>query len=58
MLQRRFAPSPLVGEGWTEADYHDPFIRDKLTTGGNWAIYPPIRWDYRALNLDPALSWV
>lgn len=34
---------------------HDSFIRDKLTSGGNWAIYPPIRWDYRALNLDPAL---
>jgi len=30
-------------------------MRDRLTSGGNWAIYPPIRWDYKALNLDPAL---
>ena len=43
------------GDFVTEADYQDPFIRNQITSGGNWAIYPPIHWDYRTLNRDPAL---
>lgn len=43
------------GDFVTEADYQDPFIRGQLTSGGNWAIYPPIHWDYQTLNRDPAL---
>ena len=54
-LWRTYPETTFGGDFATEADYHDPFIRDKLTSGGNWAIYPPIRWDYKALNLDPAL---
>ncbi|MBM3222264.1 MAG: ABC transporter permease [Candidatus Tectomicrobia bacterium] len=54
-LWHTYPETVFGGDFVTEADYHDPFIRDKLTTGDNWAIYPPIRWDYRALNLDPTL---
>lgn len=54
-LWRTYPETTFGGDFATEADYHDPFIRDKLTSSGNWAIYPPIRWDYKALNLDPAL---
>ena len=54
-LWRTYPETTFGGDFATEADYHDPFIRDKLAAGGNWAIYPPMRWDYRVLNLDPAL---
>ena len=43
------------GDFVTEADYQDPFIRNQITSGENWAIYPPIHWDYKTLNRDPAL---
>jgi len=43
------------GDFVTEADYQDPFMREQITSGGNWAIYPPIHWDYQTLNRDPAL---
>lgn len=43
------------GDFVTEADYEDPYIRDRITTGANWALYPPIRWDYKTLNRDPGL---
>ena len=33
-----------------------PFIRDPITTGGNWAIYPPIPWDYKTINKDRGLQ--
>ena len=49
-------PDTAFGGGFvTEADYQDAFIRSQLTSGGNWAIYPPIHWDYKTLNRDPAL---
>ena len=30
------------GDFETAADYLDPFIRDKLTKGDNWAVFAPI----------------
>ena len=54
-LWRMYPDTTFGGDFVTEADYQDPFIRDQITSGGNWAIYPPIRWDYKALNLDPTL---
>lgn len=44
------------GDFATEADYQDAFIRDTITTGGNWAIYPPIPWNYKAINKDRGLQ--
>jgi len=44
-------PETLFGGDFaTPADYLDPFIKDKLTSGGNWAIYPPIPYGSRTLN--------
>jgi microcin C transport system permease protein len=31
-------------------------VRQQITTGDNWAIYPPIPWDYKALNQDMGLQ--
>lgn len=54
-LWREYPDTTFGGDFVTEADYQDPFIRAQLTSGGNWAIYPPIRWDYKTLNRDPEL---
>lgn len=40
----------------TETDFTDPFIRATITAGDNWALYPPIPWDYAAINVDPKLQ--
>ncbi len=34
----------------TEADYHDPFVRERITTDGNWAIYPPNPHSFDSIN--------
>jgi microcin C transport system permease protein len=54
-LWHEYADTIFGGDFVTEADYQDPFIRDQITSGGNWAIYPPIHWDYQTLNRDPVL---
>jgi microcin C transport system permease protein len=36
----------------TEANYQDPFVREQISAGDNWAFYPPIPWDYRAINYE------
>ena len=40
----------------TETEYSDPFIKETFNKKGNWAVYPPIRWDYKAINFDPSLQ--
>jgi len=54
-LWHEYPDTTFGGDFITEADYQDPFIRDQITAGGNWAIYPPIHWDYQTLNRDPVL---
>ena len=38
------------GDFSTPADYLDPFIKDRITQNGNWAIYAPIPYGARTLN--------
>lgn len=38
------------GDFETPADYLDPFIRDRITSGSNWAIYAPNPYGPRTLN--------
>ena len=33
-----------------EADYHDPTVAAALNGKGNWAIFPPIRFDYQYID--------
>jgi microcin C transport system permease protein len=40
------------GDFATEANYRDPFVRKLITSDHNWAIYPPIPWDYKTINYD------
>jgi len=38
------------GDFHAPTDYLDPFIRERITTGGNWALYPPNPYGPRTLN--------
>lgn len=38
------------GDFVTETDYLDPFIRDQLSVGDNWALYPPNPYRYDTIN--------
>lgn len=38
------------GDFVTETDYLDPFIRDQLSAGDNWALYPPNPYRYDTIN--------
>lgn len=38
------------GDFETEADYQDPYLRELISQDGNWAVYPLIEWDYKAIN--------
>ncbi len=44
------------GDFVTETDYLDPFIRDRITTGNNWAIYPPNPYSYNTINYFSQLA--
>ena len=39
------------GDFLTYADYRDPYILGKIAEKG-WALWPPIRFDYRAINYE------
>ena len=41
------------GDFPTEADYRDPYVMDLIEEAGGWAIWPPIRYSYQTINLDP-----
>jgi len=38
------------GDFDSEADYLDPYVRDRITTRGNWALYPPNPYRYDTIN--------
>ncbi|MEJ2140786.1 MAG: ABC transporter permease [Gammaproteobacteria bacterium] len=38
------------GDFETEADYIDPYVRNLITEGDNWAIYPPNSFSYDSIN--------
>ncbi len=49
-LLRDYPETTFGGDFATPADYLDPYIRERLTTGGNWAVYPPNPYGPRTLN--------
>ncbi len=51
-LLRSYPETTFGGDFDTETDYQDPYVRELITKGDNWAIYPPIRWDYKTINFD------
>jgi len=45
-----YSEKTFGGDFETPADYLDPFIRDRITQGGNWAVYAPNPYGPRTLN--------
>jgi microcin C transport system permease protein len=40
------------GDFAVEANYRDPYILGNITSNGNWAVFPPIPWDYRTVDFE------
>ncbi len=47
---RDYSEKTFGGDFETPADYLDPFIRDRITQGGNWALYAPNPYGPKTLN--------
>jgi len=47
---RDYSEKTFGGDLETPADYLDPFIRDRITHNGNWAIYAPNAYGAKTIN--------
>jgi hypothetical protein len=47
---RDYSEKTFGGDFETPADYLDPFIRDRITAGDNWAVFAPNTYGARTLN--------
>ncbi len=47
---KTYPETAFGGEFETEADYHDPFVIQRLSEGGNWMIRAPIPHSYNSIN--------
>ncbi len=47
---RDYSEKTFGGDFETPTDYLDPFIRERITSGGNWAVYAPNTYGPRTLN--------
>jgi microcin C transport system permease protein len=49
-LVNSYPETTFGGDFPTETDYLDPFIRKQLSSGDNWAVYPPNPYGAKTLN--------
>ena len=49
-VAKDYSEKTFEGDFATPADYLDPFIKDKLTTAPNWAIYAPNPYGPKTIN--------
>ena len=49
-LFKDYSEQTFGGDFTTPADYLDPYIRDRITSGSNWALYPPNHYSFNTLN--------
>ena len=49
-IVKDYSEQTFGGDFPTPTDYLDPFIRERLTTGGNWALYAPNPYGPKTLN--------
>ena len=47
---RDYSEKTFGGDFETPTDYLDPFIRERITSGGNWALYAPNTYGPKTLN--------
>ena len=51
-LWRAYPETVFGGDFDTETDYNDPYIRERLTSSGNWIISSPNPHSYTSINLN------
>lgn len=51
-LLQEYPETTFGGEFDTETDYQDPFIRQQLSTGSNYALFPLNHHSYASINLQ------
>ena len=49
-LLKAYPETTFGGDFDTPADYLDPYVRDRLESGDNWAIYPPNPYRFDSIN--------
>ena len=49
-LVNSYPETTFGGDFLTETDFHDPFIREQLAKGDNWAVFPPNPYGPKTLN--------
>ncbi|MDH5784649.1 MAG: ABC transporter permease [Chromatiales bacterium] len=49
-LLKNYPETHFGGDFVTETDYLDPFIREQLMTGENWALYPLNPYNFNTIN--------
>ena len=49
---KSYPETTFDGDFDTETDYRDPYILEKITTNGNWLLFPPNPHSYDSINLD------
>jgi microcin C transport system permease protein len=49
-LWRMYPETVFGGDFETETDYRDPFIRERLTSGGNSVVFPPNPHSFNSIN--------
>ncbi len=49
-LLRSYPETTFGGDFRTATDYLDPFIRERLSSDGNWALFPPNRYRFDTIN--------
>jgi microcin C transport system permease protein len=49
-IARDYPETVFGGDFHTPADYLDPFVRERITTDGNWAVFPLNHYGPRTLN--------
>jgi microcin C transport system permease protein len=49
-LLQTYPETTFGGDFRTATDYLDPFIRDRLTAGDNWALFPPNPYRFDTIN--------
>ncbi|MFO7761752.1 MAG: ABC transporter permease [Desulfobia sp.] len=47
---KSYSETTFGGDFATEADYLDPYVREKITSGGNYAIFPLNPYSYDTIN--------
>ncbi|MDA8159137.1 MAG: ABC transporter permease, partial [Desulfobacteraceae bacterium] len=50
-ILRAYPETTFGGDFATEADYQDPFVRQRLSSGGNHVFFPPNPYGYDSIDL-------